>query len=107
YSMFANGGKKVSPVLIKRVENHKGEVIYEQEPFQMKVLKPDLAFVLTHMMTGIFDRKLNGYAQVTGSTIINDMTRPYAGKSGSTETDSWMAGFTPQLVTAVWTGYDK
>lgn len=107
YSMFANGGKKVSPVLIKRVENHKGEVIYEQEQFQMKVLRPDLAFVMTHMMTGIFDRKLNGYAQVTGSTVINDMTRPYAGKSGSTETDSWMAGFTPQLVTAVWTGYDK
>lgn len=107
YSMFANGGKKVSPVLIKRVENYKGEVIYQQEPFQLKVLRPDLAFVMTDMMTGIFDPKLNGYARVTGSTVIKDMTRPYAGKSGSTETDSWMAGFTPQLVSAVWTGYDK
>ncbi|UQD53627.1 monofunctional biosynthetic peptidoglycan transglycosylase [Bacillus methanolicus] len=107
YSLFANGGKKVEPVLITRVENHHGEVIYEKKEDSETVLRPDLAFVMTHMMTGMFDTKLNGYARVTGSTIINEMTRPYAGKSGSTETDSWMIGFTPQLVTAVWTGFDK
>ncbi|PMX95978.1 monofunctional biosynthetic peptidoglycan transglycosylase, partial [Pseudomonas sp. MPR-R5A] len=44
---------------------------------------------------------------VTGSTVSGKLTRQYAAKSGSTETDSWMAGFSPQLVTAVWTGYDK
>jgi len=106
YSLFANGGKKVTPVTIKKVENHKGEVIYEYDPKPRAVLRPDLAFVMTHMMTGMFDKKLNGYASVTGSTIINDMTRTYAGKSGSTNADSWMIGFSPQLVTAVWTGYD-
>lgn len=107
YSMFANGGKKVSPVMIKRVENHKGEIIYEHKKEPLPILRPELAYVMTHMMTGIFDPKLNGYTSVTGSTIMNDMTRPYAGKSGSTDTDSWMIGFSPQLVTAVWTGYDK
>jgi penicillin-binding protein 2D len=107
YSLFANGGKKVEPVFITRVENHRGEVIYEEKEESETVLRPDLAFVMTHMMTGMFDTKLNGYASVTGSTMIKDMTRPYAGKSGSTETDSWMIGFTPQLVTAVWTGFDK
>ncbi|MDE3840360.1 monofunctional biosynthetic peptidoglycan transglycosylase [Bacillus methanolicus] len=107
YSLFANGGKKVEPVLITRVENHRGEVIYEKKEDSENVLRPDLAFVMTHMMTGMFDTKLNGYASVTGSTMIKDMTRPYAGKSGSTETDSWMVGFTPQLVAAVWTGFDK
>src|SRR5690606_12607361 len=59
------------------------------------------------MLTGMFDEKLNGYTRVTGSSIKGKMTRPYAGKSGTTETDSWMVGFTPQLVTSVWTGYDK
>ncbi len=107
YSMLANGGKKVDPILIKRVENSNGDVIYEQRKEALPVLQPELAFVTTHMMTGIFDPKLNGYTSVTGSSIIKDMTRPYAGKSGSTDTDSWMIGFTPQLVTAVWTGYDK
>jgi len=107
YSMLANGGKKVSPILIKRVENSQGEVIYEQKKESLPVLQPELAFVTAHMMTGIFDPKLNGYTSVTGSSIIKEMTRSYAGKSGSTDTDSWMIGFSPQLVTAVWTGYDK
>ncbi len=107
YSLFANGGKKVHPVLIKRVENHEGEVIYEQKQEPEAILRPDLAFVMTHMMTGMFDKKLNGYASVTGSTIINKMTQTYAGKSGSTNADSWMIGYSPQLVSAVWTGYDN
>lgn len=107
YSLFANGGKKVSPVLVTKVENHKGEVIYEEKKEPLPVLKPEDAYVMTQMMTGMFDHKLDGYSSVTGSTIISKMTRPYAGKSGSTDTDSWMAGFTPQLVSAVWTGYDQ
>ncbi|WHX40515.1 PBP1A family penicillin-binding protein [Mesobacillus sp. AQ2] len=107
YSILANGGKKVEPVLITKVENHKGEVIYEYEGEKKEVLKPELASVMTHMLTGIFDKKLNGYSSVTGSTLIKKMTRPYAAKSGTTETDSWMVGYTPQLVSAVWTGYDK
>jgi penicillin-binding protein 2D len=108
YSLFANGGKKVDPTFITRVEDPNGKVIYDSEQNDAEtILKPAQAYVMTHMLTGIFDPKLNGYASVTGSTIINDITRPYAGKSGSTETDSWMVGFAPQLVTAVWTGYDK
>jgi penicillin-binding protein 2D len=107
YSMFANGGKKVTPTLITRVEDYNGKVIYEKEASHEQVLDPGKAYVMTSMMTGIFDPKLNGYASVTGSTIKNVLTRPYAGKSGSTNTDSWMIGFTPQLVTAVWAGYDK
>lgn len=107
YSLFANGGKEVAPVFIKRIEDHNGDIIYENKPVENRVLQPDVAFVTTHMMTGVFDRKLNGYSSVTGSTIINEMTRMYAGKSGSTNSDSWMIGFTPQLVSAVWTGYDQ
>jgi 1A family penicillin-binding protein len=106
YSLFANGGKKVTPTLITRVEDYNGKVIFEKENETENVLDPAKAFVMTQMLTGIFDPKLNGYAKVTGSTVINDITRPYAGKSGSTETDSWMIGYSPQLVTAVWAGYD-
>lgn len=107
YSHLANGGKKVSPVLITRVEDHRGDVIYEYKSEREEVLSPEAAFVTTHMMTGMFDRSLNSYTSVTGNSIANDMTRIYAGKSGSTNTDNWMIGFSPQLVTAVWTGYDQ
>ncbi|WML58376.1 PBP1A family penicillin-binding protein [Neobacillus sp. PS2-9] len=106
YSLFANGGKRVNPTFITRVEDYNGNVIFEKENQSEKVLDPAKAYVMTQMLTGIFDSKLNGYAKVTGSTVIKNITRPYAGKSGSTETDSWMIGFSPQLVTAVWAGYD-
>jgi penicillin-binding protein 2D len=107
YSLLANGGKKVNPTLITRVEDYNGNVIYEKEDETETVLDPAKAYVMTQMLTGVFDSKLNGYAKVTGSTVLKDITRPYAGKSGSTETDSWMIGYSPQLVTAVWAGYDQ
>ncbi|OIK16067.1 monofunctional biosynthetic peptidoglycan transglycosylase [Bacillus sp. MUM 116] len=107
YSLFANGGKKVEPTLITRVEDYNGKVIYEKEQDNKQVLDPAKAYVMTQMLTGIFDPKLDGYSRVTGSTVIKELTRPYAGKSGSTETDSWMIGFSPQLVTAVWSGFDE
>jgi 1A family penicillin-binding protein len=107
YSLFANGGNKVEPIFITKVEDYSGKVIYQNKEENKKVLDPAKAFVMTDMMEGIFDKKLNGYAGVTGGSIVNQLTRPYAGKSGSTDTDSWMIGYTPQLVTAVWCGYDK
>ncbi|MEH6943752.1 transglycosylase domain-containing protein [Bacillus sp. JJ722] len=107
YSRIASGGKAVNPVLIKKVENHKGEVIYQAPIFTEDVLDPNQAFVLTGMLTGVFNQKLNGYASVTGSTVVPRLTRQYAGKSGSTQTDSWMIGYTPELVAGVWTGYDQ
>lgn len=106
YSMLANGGKQTEPTLITKVEDYSGKVIYQHKQENEQVLDPAKAFVMTQMMTGIFDPKLNGYAKVTGSTVVKELTRPYAGKSGSTDTDSWMIGFSPQLVTAVWSGYD-
>jgi 1A family penicillin-binding protein len=107
YSLFANGGIKVEPTLITKVEDYSGRTLYEKQPENDRVLDPAKAFVMTDMLRGIFDSKLNGYTSVTGLSVSKDLTRPYAGKSGSTDTDSWMIGYTPQLVTAVWSGYDK
>jgi penicillin-binding protein 2D len=107
YSMLANGGEKVEPVFITKVENAQGEILFEQNQEKEQVLDRDAAYVMTEMLTGVFDAKLNGYTKVTGSTISSELTRPYAGKSGSTATDSWMIGYTPQLVSGVWVGYDQ
>ncbi|MBW8350024.1 PBP1A family penicillin-binding protein [Bacillus sp. IITD106] len=107
YSMLANGGKSIEPIFIQKVVDYRGKVIYEVEQQEEQVLKPELAFIMSQMMTGMFDPKLNGYATVTGASIANQMSRVYAGKSGSTKSDSWMAGFTPGLAAVVWTGYDQ
>ncbi|ARP44425.1 PBP1A family penicillin-binding protein [Geobacillus thermodenitrificans] len=107
YSTIANYGKKTEPVFIKKVTDANGNMLYEHQPSTQQVIDRDAAFVTAHLMTGMFDPKLNGYTTVTGQSIIDEITRPYAGKSGTTKTDSWMIGFTPQLVAGVWTGYDR
>lgn len=107
YSHFANGGKKVEPVFITKVTDQAGQVIYEYQAEEEQVLNKDLAFVMSHMMTSIFDQRLSDYAPVTGQSISERATRIYAGKSGSTDKDTWMIGFSPSLVAGVWTGYDK
>ena len=107
YNHFANGGKKVKPFFITKVVGREGETLYERKPQKKKALDKANSYVMTQMLTGVFDQKLNGYASVTGSSIIPKLSRPYAGKSGSTEYDSWMIGFTPQLTAGIWAGYDQ
>lgn len=107
YAIFANSGKEAEPYFIEKVTDRDGNIIYEHKEKINKVLDENIAFVTTNLMTGMFDENLNGYTTVTGSSIQNILTRPMAGKSGTTSTDSWMIGYTPQLVTAVWSGYDK
>lgn len=107
YGMIANGGKTLKPHTIRKITDTSGDVLYERRDQPGKqVLDRQKAYVLTHMMTGVFDRKLDGYMSVTGATIADQLTREYAGKSGSTNSDSWMIGFSPDLVAGVWTGYD-
>ncbi|MFD1735123.1 transglycosylase domain-containing protein [Bacillus salitolerans] len=107
YGILANGGKRIEPTFIQKIVNHHGEIIYENKVHKEQILDKDAAFVTTHMMTGMFDEKLNDYTKVTGRTIKDKLTRVYAGKSGTTSTDSWMIGYSPNLVTGVWIGYDR
>lgn len=107
YSPFANGGKRVEPRFIRKVVDAEGNVLFESEPELTQVLDPKLTFILTDLMTGMFDPYLNAHTSVTGGSVAHLVNRPVAGKSGSTSTDSWMIGYTPQLVTGVWVGYDK
>jgi len=107
YSMIANGGKDVTGHTIEYITNAEGNLIYTREEApEDNVLDPQSTFILSHLMTGMFDRELDGYMSVTGSGIADDLTRLYGGKSGSTSADSWMIGFSPSLVTGIWTGYD-
>ncbi|WP_041123523.1 transglycosylase domain-containing protein [Jeotgalibacillus alimentarius] len=106
YSAFANGGKRVKPVLIRKIEAPDGEVIYQAKTKTKRIMDEQEAFVMTHMLTGTFDPALNDYSTVTGITLLDEKTREYAAKSGTTNTDQWMVGFSPSLTAGVWTGYD-
>ncbi|WP_087973665.1 transglycosylase domain-containing protein [Oceanobacillus rekensis] len=107
YGMLANGGKEVDTYTIGKITDRHGKDVYERERDRSEqILDPKKTFILTHLMTGMFDKELNGYTSVTGSRIASKLTKLYAGKSGSTNSDSWMIGYSPSNVTGVWTGYD-
>ncbi|HLR67272.1 MAG TPA: transglycosylase domain-containing protein [Virgibacillus sp.] len=107
YGMLANGGKEIASHTIEKIVDPQGNVLLDLDDKEgEQILDPKQTFILTHLMTGMFDTTLNGYMAVTGSTITDQLTRTYAGKSGSTDGDSWMIGYSPSLVTGVWTGYD-
>ncbi|WP_084268787.1 transglycosylase domain-containing protein [Oceanobacillus damuensis] len=107
YGMLANNGRKISGYTVEKILDRNGKTVYERKQGEAEqVLDPKTAFILTHLMTGMFDVELNGYTAVTGSSISDQLTRVYAGKSGTTNSDSWMIGYSPSLVTTIWTGYD-
>ncbi|WP_010278496.1 transglycosylase domain-containing protein [Paenibacillus senegalensis] len=101
YGTLANNGVKVEPIAVLKVVNSKGKVLYEAEPKEERVVEAAHAYVLTHMMQSVFEQ--GGTAHRVSSTI----KRPVAGKTGSTNTDAWMVGYTPELAAAVWIGYDR
>ncbi|MFD1361608.1 transglycosylase domain-containing protein [Lentibacillus salinarum] len=107
YGILANGGNAIESHTISKIVDRDGHTVFERKKNEGDpVLDPQSAFVLTQLMTGMFDRSLDGYMAVTGSSIADELSRTYAGKSGTTDSDSWMVGYSPSLVTGIWTGYD-
>ncbi|MGI8316570.1 transglycosylase domain-containing protein [Halobacillus mangrovi] len=110
YGKMLKGSESLESHTIEKITDRHGNVLYEYQPTynEEDKIDPDRAFTITHMMTGMFDSSLDGdYASVTGSPIKGKLTRMYGGKSGTTDYDSWMIGFSPQFVSAVWIGHDE
>ncbi|MBX0357911.1 transglycosylase domain-containing protein [Halobacillus sp. Nhm2S1] len=110
YGKMVKGTESIEGHTIAKITDRHGNVLYEYKPTYNKDDAVDRvrAFTVTHMMTGMFDPVLDAdYASVTGTPIKGKLTRMYGGKSGTTDNDSWMIGFSPQYVSAVWVGYDE
>ncbi|HEX8452865.1 MAG TPA: PBP1A family penicillin-binding protein [Longimicrobium sp.] len=103
YATFANMGDRVVPHLVRRVETTDGDVLWEAEEEREQVLEPADAFVLTSMLRDVVDRGTGTPVRAAGFRGVA------AGKTGTTNaaTDVWFVGYTPELVAAVWFGFDK
>jgi penicillin-binding protein 1A len=101
YSVFANHGVWTEPTFLLRIEDRKGNVLYNHKPKIVPAMNEQTAYVMTYMLKGVIE---NG----TGSrlTYKYGIRNPVAGKTGTTQdnSDGWFIGATPQLVTGVWTG---
>lgn len=103
YAPLANGGQHVRPHLIRRIEDRNGIVMWEAPTESRQVLDPELAFVMTSMLRDVVDRGTGTAVRAAG------YSGPAAGKTGTTNdaTDVWFVGYTPELVGAVWMGFDN
>jgi penicillin-binding protein 1A len=122
YSMFDNGGRRVIPTLIDRIQDRYGHTIYkhdtrecvgcdaakwdnQSEPTLIdrreQVIDPMTAYQITSMMEGVVQRGT--------ATVVREVGKPIAGKTGTTndEKDVWFVGYSPDIVCGVYMGFDK
>ncbi|MED5622194.1 penicillin-binding protein 1A [Ideonella sp. BN130291] len=106
YSVFANGGYRVTPALVTRLTDSKGRTLYEAKPptldDKLRTLEPRNAFIMDSLLQEVARSGTAAKAQAA-------LKRPdLYGKTGTTNDsmDAWFAGFQPHLVAVVWIGYD-
>ena len=100
YGAFANGGFRVRPYAVERVENSRGVVIYEAMPTKViKVISYDTAAGMTYMLKKVVE---------VGTGRGAAVGREIAGKTGTTDDyrDAWFMGYSPDVVAGVWLGND-
>jgi len=122
YGMIDNGGRKITPTLIDRIQDRYGHTVYKHDKRECigcdaqkwqdqpepslidrreQVIDPMTAYQITSMMEGVVQRGT--------ATVVKEVGKPIAGKTGTTndEKDAWFIGFSPDLVVGVYLGYDK
>ena len=99
YTVFANSGTRLSPILVKSVRDSRGHALQDYHTDNKPVLDPRVAYVLTTMMEGVVNSG-------TGYTVrARGFQPPAAGKTGTSH-DAWFAGYTTNLLCIVWVGND-
>ena len=100
YSVFANEGMLVEPIFLNRIEDRSGQIIEENQPVIREAISRETSYVMTDLLKAVI-REGTGWR-------IKALKRPASGKTGTTNDlrDAWFMGFTPELVTGVWVGYD-
>ncbi|MDT4741192.1 penicillin-binding protein 1A [Bradyrhizobium sp. WYCCWR 12699] len=123
YSMLANGGRRVKPTLIDRIQDRYGRTIFKHDQRECRgcdapggwknqaepqlidrreqVLDSMTAYQITELMEGV--------VQAGTATVVKEVGKPVAGKTGTTNEakDAWFVGFSPDVAVAIYMGYDK
>lgn len=103
YAILANEGMGVQPFAVTEVVNSKGKLIEGHELKADQVLAPEVAYSMDFMLEQVIRHGTGEGVRKAG------FLRPAAGKTGTTNdsVDAWFAGFTPNLLAVVWTGFDQ
>jgi 1A family penicillin-binding protein len=103
YGAFADGGIVRTPILVRRVEDSDGVVLYKEEEKSHRAVSEATAYLMASMLADVINAGTAYRARQSGFVL------PAAGKTGTTNdyNDAWFVGFTPHLVTGVWVGFDQ
>jgi transglycosylase domain protein len=118
YGTFANEGVYVKPVLVTRIEDKNGTVLFENTPETHDVVSAEVARAVVNLMEGVTRYGSGARLRTKGAETYNaiyknvmtgypyQFTNPIAGKTGTTQnnSDGWFIGMVPNLVTGVWVG---
>lgn len=123
YSMLANGGRRVKPTLIDRIQDRYGHTIFKHDQRECRGCdapggwknqnEPQLIDrreqVLDSMTAYQITELLEGVVQAGTATVVREVGKPIAGKTGTTNEakDAWFVGFSPDVAVAIYMGYDK
>jgi len=101
FCVLAQGGFRTEPIAIKYIIGPDGNVLENNEPKRVQVISPQSAFLATSMLEDVVKHGTGWRARA--------LKRPAAGKTGTTNeyVDAWFIGYTPELATSVWVGYDN
>jgi penicillin-binding protein 1A len=101
YGAFANQGLMMRPYYVDKILDRDGNLLEENQPVAKEVMRADVAYLITDVLTGVIKHGTAFKARKLG--------RPLAGKTGTTNdcTDAWFIGYTPSLAVGVWVGYDE
>jgi penicillin-binding protein 1A len=100
FTVFPNDGIRIDPHMIRRVTSYDGALLEEAHPEVHDVISPEVARTMTAMLEEVI--------QFGTGIAAKPLGRPAAGKTGTTQdyTDAWFVGFTPQITSGVWVGFD-
>ena len=107
YSTLANSGRKNKSYLIRKVTDINNNILYEFKNEEELVINSKLVFILNEMLSNTYNYNFVDYVSPTMISVQNKITKKYAVKSGSTNTDYWTIGYNPDLLVMVWNGYDN
>ena len=106
YSTFANLGYSVKPHFIRKVLDMDGNVLYKYKSDKLEVLDKSTTFILNELLTSSYDSNLLDYNTPTCLMIAPKMSRKYAIKTGTTDTDHLIFGYNKKAILGIWMGYD-
>ncbi len=107
YATFASGGYKKDLYFIEKIEDLNGNLLYEHKEQKKLVLNPNYTYILNEMLTSTTNSAFVDYTTPTALNISSMLTKKYAIKTGSTNTDYWIVGYNQDALVMMWTGYDN